>query len=697
FCYHLKKTVAESHRMLIEAYGEHVLSKSQCFEWFKKFKSSDFDVRNEECGNHRKSLGEPLTSTARPNHYGGNKTVLTKDADEGVPDIRVIGPGGVSQPVQMSKTDATTYKCHYTPVKEGRHVIMITYGGKEIPKSPFEVNVGPYKESNIKAFGPDLHTPSKAKIECNDNGDGTADVSYLPTAPGQYVEVYGPEIQSEGVAKDEPTNFTIDAREAGQAALEVAIQDELPISLMDNEDGTYVVDYMPPQPGNYTVNLNYGGLKVPQCPIKINVQPHVDVSKVDGLAPNFRNIFYQGLSSDVLLECESVRCFIYNGAREFLTVDTHTISLGATSIRCSRAVVPSRKHKRITQEAGRAADFQVAITTPSGNRIKAHVVPTHEGYLVNFTPIEPISNQPYRLTCVHGSDPGKVRASGPGLSHGVVNKPAEFVIDMRGAGQGSLGVTVEDPCEAAINCRDNGDGTCSVAYLPTETSNGINITFNEQHVSLIFKEHAHIRYSCIYEMNFSNVFVKKKRKKAFEFLLNHIVLSRFAYGPSLEQGITDKTNYFTVETKDQVPRKVVVQDLGDGKYKATYLPDDCGRYKVNVKYGGKKVPNSPVQSTSISSANNCKIKEGIQHTLAQGEKYCITMDTENAGRGAVTCRIRSTTGSEIVDIDIEDNGDGTVNIYYTVADAGDILSIKGINHRLIPIAIESTNLTNFKN
>jgi histone-lysine N-methyltransferase SETMAR len=50
FCYHLKKTAAESHRMLVEAYGEHALGKSQCFEWFKKFKSGDFDVRNEERG-----------------------------------------------------------------------------------------------------------------------------------------------------------------------------------------------------------------------------------------------------------------------------------------------------------------------------------------------------------------------------------------------------------------------------------------------------------------------------------------------------------------------------------------------------------------------------------------------------------------------------------------------------------------------
>ena len=34
--------------MLVEAYGEHALGKSQCFEWFKKFKSGDFDVKNEE-------------------------------------------------------------------------------------------------------------------------------------------------------------------------------------------------------------------------------------------------------------------------------------------------------------------------------------------------------------------------------------------------------------------------------------------------------------------------------------------------------------------------------------------------------------------------------------------------------------------------------------------------------------------------
>jgi len=45
FCYHLKKTSAESYQMLVEDYAEHALGKSQCFEWFKKFKNGDFEKR----------------------------------------------------------------------------------------------------------------------------------------------------------------------------------------------------------------------------------------------------------------------------------------------------------------------------------------------------------------------------------------------------------------------------------------------------------------------------------------------------------------------------------------------------------------------------------------------------------------------------------------------------------------------------
>jgi filamin len=56
----------------------------------------------------------------------------------------------------MSKVDGTTYEVVYNPRKEGRYMVMITFAGKEIPRSPFEVNVGPYKETLIRAYGPGL-------------------------------------------------------------------------------------------------------------------------------------------------------------------------------------------------------------------------------------------------------------------------------------------------------------------------------------------------------------------------------------------------------------------------------------------------------------------------------------------------------------------------------------------------------------
>ncbi|XP_015127266.1 filamin-A isoform X2 [Diachasma alloeum] len=842
-----------------------------------------------------RAYGRGLLSTGVRVKDIADFTITTNDAGEGVVDARCIGPGGVSLPVTINKVDDNTYKCHYVPVKDGRHVVMITYGGKEIPKSPFEVNVGPYKESSIRVFGPGLHGgivnhpakftvdtngetgalgfsiegPSKAKIECQDNGDGTADVTYLPTAPGPYavhilcdnedipkspyianivpasdfhpdkVEVSGPGIQPEGVHRDKPTHFTIDPRKAGQAPLEVAIQDalgrqvpvkldnkkdgtvqahytptsgaghvvmvnygnvatkkspyrvkvtsplnpamvqafgpglekgvksntpthfnidcreagngeldvnmtgpdgrDLPVTLSDNEDGTYTVDYVAPLPGTYKVDLTYGGLKVPKCPMKVNVQPHVDVSKikVDGLEPSIA----------------------VNIPTEF-TVDTRA--------------VPKTK-----TDDGKVS---CSITNPSGGKTEKTITPQNDGtYRISYTPFEegphtidilydnvPVPGSPFSVNVKRICDPTKCKAYGPGLKKGIVDKVNKFTVETSDAGNGGLGLAIEGPSEAKMTCKDNYDGSCSVEYVPTEPGDyDVAIKFGEKHIpgspfrvpvenavegrndviaygpglepemvregvpaqfmvdtskcpgeqlnvklktdkGQMQKPKIESRGNGLYEVTYmppaagANIQVdvlygnKRIPDSPYSFHVkpgcdpNKVVLS----GPGVASVCTasfptdfvvdtSKAGYGDLEVQvlgpDQAPRKVTVQNIGDGKYKATYLPDDCGRYKVNVKYGGKEVPNSPVnvQSVSTGKADQCKIKEGIQQTLAPGEEYSINVDTQNAGRGAVTCRIRSTSGSEVVDIDIEDKGDGNVDVYYKVEDAGDYtLSIK---------------------
>lgn len=79
-----------------------------------------------------------------------------------------------------------------------------------------------------------------------------------------------------------------------------------------------------------------------------------------------------------------------------------------------------------------------------------------------------------------------------------------------------------------------------------------------------------------------------------------------------------------IQGPDGYPRKVKLADNGDGTFKATYIPDDCGRYKVSVKYGGKEVPHSPFQ---------------VQAFATGSVSYNLVFHDENS---SVTCNVACT-------------------------------------------------------
>lgn len=46
--FNMKKTAAESHRILVDVYGEHALAERSCQKWFSRFKSGDFCLEDQE-------------------------------------------------------------------------------------------------------------------------------------------------------------------------------------------------------------------------------------------------------------------------------------------------------------------------------------------------------------------------------------------------------------------------------------------------------------------------------------------------------------------------------------------------------------------------------------------------------------------------------------------------------------------------
>ena len=56
FCFNLKKSAAESHRMIVETYGDSALSKTTCRDWFRKFQGGNFDLSDNEWGNRPRAV-----------------------------------------------------------------------------------------------------------------------------------------------------------------------------------------------------------------------------------------------------------------------------------------------------------------------------------------------------------------------------------------------------------------------------------------------------------------------------------------------------------------------------------------------------------------------------------------------------------------------------------------------------------------
>ncbi|KAL1493038.1 hypothetical protein ABEB36_011179 [Hypothenemus hampei] len=853
--------------------------------------NSPFGVRISPVSDYRKvkASGRGLQPTGVRVKDSAEFNIYTEGAGEGTPEVQIIGPAGIKETCKIQKIDGNVYHCVYNPLKEGRYRVMINFAGHEIHKSPFDVNIGPYKETLIQAYGPGLaggvvnypalftvetngetgalgfsiQGPSQAKIECHDNGDGSADVRYYPTAAGEYavhilcdtedipkspyiahilpktdyypekVEVYGEGVEPNGPQKDVLTKFKIDTRKAGMAPLDVQIIDdnsnkvdvnlvqhsddiieasyipksgnrhtvqvnyggvavknspfriyvgepvdaskilcfgpgvengvkaatpthfnidardagdadldvhlvnedtnqEISVKLTDNGDRTYTVDYEAPQSGNYSVTLDYGGLRVPTTPIKFKVEPNVDVSKikVDGLEPS-----------------------VYVDSPTDFLVDT-------------RGIPKSTDDGKVT----------CIITNPSGAQTEKLVTALLDGtYKVSYTPFEegrhtidifydnvPVPGSPFVVNVRRGCDAKKCIAYGPGLENGILNKLNAFTVETKGAGTGGLSLAIEGPSEAKVTCKDNRDGSCSVEYVPTEPGEyDVTIRFADNHIPgspfrvLVepeVDESLVTAYGSGLETNKCRAGIPAKFKidasKAapapvavnivsdsspiarrpevrnngdgiFEVtyippsegttLQAHILYngkdipnSPFPIkvrpvaepdkikitGPAIAEKIipasiptsvkidTTDAGFGDLEVKvsgpDGHPRPVKIHENGDGTFNASFVPDDCGRYKLDVKYGGQDVPKTPIliQAYAIGNAEKCTITEGLEKTLSSGESYCITVNTENAGKGAVTCRIKSVNGSDL-DINIVDNGDGTVSIFYTVEDSGE--------------------------
>ncbi|KAM9327227.1 filamin-B [Gastrophryne carolinensis] len=598
-----------------------------------------------------------------------------------------------------------TFACTYNPAKPIKHTVAVTWGSVSVPNSPFRVNIGQgCHPHNVKVFGPGVERtglkasePTHFTVDCTEAGEGdvsvgikcdakvisneeedidfdiipnandTFTVKYTPPAAGRYtikvlfageeiptspfrikvepshdaskVKAEGPGLNKSGVENGKPTHFTVYTKGAGKAPVAVNFSGPDPgdavkdFEIIDNYDYSHTVRYTPVQQGKMKVDVNYGGDPIPKSPFTVGVAAPLDLSQIK----------INGLDSRVEVSKD----------QEF-TVDT--------------------------KGAGGQGKLDVKITSPSRKVITSLVEPVHgkEASTVKYIPKEegvysvevsydghPVPGSPYTVEANLPPDPTKVKAYGPGLTGGLVGKPAEFTIDTKGAGTGGLGLTVEGPCEAKIECSDNGDGTCSVSYLPT--------TPGEYFVNILFEE-THIPgspFQAEIEYPFDPTKVVStgpglEHGKVAEAGLIHVDCSQAGPGVLTMEAVSDSGS----------KAEVYIQDNGDATHTVTYVPAFAGMYTLAMKYGGVQVPQFPARVKIDPNVDTSKIKvfgpgvngEGVFREATTN----FTVDARpltRAGGDHINAKITNPSGAA-TDCVVKDNGNGIYEVEYTPFEKG---------------------------
>ncbi|TMS01213.1 Filamin-C [Larimichthys crocea] len=607
---------------------------------------------------------------------------------QGKLDVKITSPS--RRPIPCKLESGTANELHtvkYIPPEEGPYRVDISYDENPVPGSPFTVEgVMPPDPSKVRAYGPGLQGgvvgkpapfaidtkgagtgglgltvegPCEAKIECQDNGDGSCSVSYLPTEPGEYainilfadqhipgspfkamvqsvfdpskVTASGPGLERGKVNED--GSFTVDCSKAGEAELTIEIISDsgakAEVHVQNNSDGTYSITYIPQYHGMYTITIKYGGHAVPKFPARLQVDPAIDTSGVKVYGPGVEP---RGVLREVTTH---------------FTVDA------------------------LAHYKSGSSHVKACISNPSGANTDAYITDKGDGtYRVEYTPYEDglhlievlfdevsVPKSPFRVSVTEGCDPSRVRAYGPGLEEGLVNKSNRFTVETRGAGTGGLGLAIEGPSEAKMSCKDNKDGSCSVEYIPfTPGEYDVNITFGGLPIP----------------------------GSPFRVPVRELVdpSKVRCSGPGLGSGVRAHVpQTFTVDSTKAgvaplevqlygptgVAEPISITDNGDGTHTVNYTPANDGPYTVCVKYADQEVPRSPFKIKTLPAHDASKVRASGPGLNASGVPASLpvefTIDARDAGEGLLTVQILDPEGKP-KKANIRDNRDGTYTVSY---------------------------------
>eukprot|EP00118_Oscarella_pearsei_P028822 m.3022 g.3022 ORF g.3022 m.3022 type:complete len:1777 (+) comp9010_c0_seq1:150-5480(+) len=545
--------------------------------------------------------GPGLEKTGMKEGIPGKFTVFTKGAGPGTVEVKVSGSQGEDVPFSVVDNGDSTYACEYAPSKAGQHRVEVSFGGQPIPKSPFEVSVATIADA------------SKCKA-------------------------WGPGVEGTGLKEGQPTEFWVTTKDAGPGELEISVRgpkgllqaDELTVT--DEGDDTYHVDYNPDHPGEYKVFIRFGFQHVPKSPFTVRVSADVAAAgKCRAEGP--------GIEGTGLVVGEPAEFWV------------HTAGAG--------------RGKLDVGVRGRFGVIDCDVKDEGNGTYKVVYLPEKEGehHVSVRWGGSHIPGSRFKVNINVPTDASKCKAQGPGLNPAGVKYgvPAKFSVKTKGAGPGQLvvkAINTKTATEMPVETKEGRDGTYSVVYSPDEPGPyEIDVTYDGEHIpDSPFK---------VPVADASRVTVT---------------------GPGLGEGETVKVNepleYQVSATEagpgDLVaqvivgsrgkPQDIPVEDNGDGTFVVRFTPEEPQRHNINLLYAGTPVPDSPLKLRVADPSQVRAYGRGLETGLKSGEAAPFTVDLNKAGEGDLGIEI---DGPVEVRAERKQNRDKTWTVTYYPTEPGE--------------------------
>ncbi|XP_055692695.1 filamin-A isoform X5 [Lutzomyia longipalpis] len=450
----------------------------------------------------------------------------------------VTSPSNVTEDAMIQEVEDGLYSVHFVPKELGVHTVSVRYKDMHIPGSPFQFTVGPLRDSGshlVKAGGAGLERgevgipsefnvwtreagggalaisvegPSKAEIEFKDRKDGSCDVSYVVSEPGEYrvglkfndrhipdspYKVYISPAMGEAhklevaqfpqgnIQADIPAQFIV-RKNGAKGELDAKIlapsnqSDDCFIQLIDQD--TYSVRFYPRENGIHAIHCKFNGVHIPGSPFRIKVGKDVaDPAAVHASGNGLQEV-KTGVKTDLIIDT----CNAGAGSLAVTIDGPSKVSMDCTEVDEGYKVrytplLPGDYYMSIKYNNMHIVGSPFKITC-TGDKLAEEGAQETSSVIVDTVPKFSKGNKAHvPLMPVFRSDATKVQSKGMGLKKAYLGKQNQFTINATDAGNNILFVGIygpKGPCEE-VYIKHTGRNTYTVNYVVRERGDYIAI------------------------------------------------------------------------------------------------------------------------------------------------------------------------------------------------------------------------------